>query len=960
MALGSDELYELFLALAPARLAAARHALGHAVLEDKARELQSALIPLAVDAALLGAEGVRALATAAATAAAAPEAALAAALGELERALHELGQSDRSGARIDEAALMDEARRLRELSPDSESPDSESPVTRASGTPPAAEKADHVEAPALSAPSPLERAEELARRVVAEPPEIEELSGVEHWQPALADDMVAAFLDECAERAEGLATRLLELEERGADPELVSEIFRDLHTLKGSSGFAGLHKLNRMAHVAEDLVGELRSGKRTPDRALVDVLLEMLEAVRSILARARAEQPIDVDVADLVARLRDPSLPAHGATPRALDSAADSMAPMTGITPTTAEERAAEPATAAPRVRLGTRARETLRIDFEKVDLLLNLVGEIVLSRGQLAAGQESYSQLLREMTLFRGRLSKALEPLVSSEWAPDLTGTDGHRSAPVALNRRLEASAIEPLLEDLHRIERVFAESTTDLETHVSRLGLAVAELRDTVMKLRMVPIAHLFTKYQRTVRDLSHQLGKQVKVMLSGADTELDKVLVERLDDPLLHLLRNAIDHGIEVPELRERAGKPRAGTLELRALQRGGQIVVLVRDDGAGLDAERLKHKAVEKGLLTPDDADALSEQEAFELIFRPGFSTTEQVSDVSGRGVGMDVVRSTIERLKGGVLVRSELGVGSEFELRLPLTLAITQVLTVRAGSELVALPLDAVASAQTLEDSELEAVAGSPCLRLGEELIPVTDLAMALGLDSDLAVRESKYGSLIVVQVGTERLALSVQHVLGRHEVVIKSLGPLLARTPFAAGATLIGDRMVLVVDLAGVAAHIREPASLTTGASALGSIRAAWRGSQEERKRVKVLVVDDSDAVRETLERELERAGFEVSSAPDGREALELARRTSYDAICTDIMMPKLDGYQLIAALRQLPEYRKTPIVVLSSKDARIDSLRGLDAGADAYLHKPADAGQLIRQLEALLARTMR
>src|SRR5690606_29310317 len=221
-----------------------------------------------------------------------------------------------------------------------------------------------------------------------------------------------------------------------------------------------------------------------------------------------------------------------------------------------------------------------------------------------------------------------------------------------------------------------------------------AVSQLRDTVMKLRMVPIARLFTKYQRTVRERSQTLGKQVRVTLSGAETELDKVLVERLEDPLLHLVRNAVDHGIESPERRRAVGKPEQGLLELEAFQRGGQIVVLVRDDGGGRDANKLKRKAIEGALLSHEAAKELSDQQAFELIFQPGFSTAAQVSDISGRGVGMDVVRAALEKLKGGVVVRSWLGVGTEFELRLPLTLAITQVLAVRVSSELVALPLDA--------------------------------------------------------------------------------------------------------------------------------------------------------------------------------------------------------------------------------------------------------------------------
>ncbi len=429
---------------------------------------------------------------------------------------------------------------------------------------------------------------------------------------------------------------------------------------------------------------------------------------------------------------------------------------------------------------------------------------------------------------------------------------------------------------------------------------------------------------------------------------ETELDKVLVERLEDPLLHLVRNAVDHGVELPERRRSAGKPPVGLVRLGASQRGGQIVVTIEDDGGGMDPGKLKAKAVDKGLLSAEEAEQLDDRGAFDLIFRAGFSTAEQVSDVSGRGVGMDVVRDTISKLKGSIVIDSELGRGSRMELRLPLTLAITQVLAARVGGELVAIPLDAVVSAQATHGEELEPVADGVCLRLGSELVPVVDLARVLGLEREASLGEAGEASVIIVEVGTERLGLLVQHVLGRHEVVIKSLGPLLSRAPCAAGATLIGDRILLVVDLAEVTAYAKG--RVTTPAPVLGKKRAATH-------KARILIAEDSDVIREAIRRELTHAGFEVVAAADGQEALDIAREQSFDAVSTDVMMPKLDGYELTRALRREPRYQSVPIVMVTSKDARIDTLRGYDAGADAYITKPADAGELIRTLDALLAR---
>jgi two-component system chemotaxis sensor kinase CheA len=711
--------------------------------------------------------------------------------------------------------------------------------------------------------------------------------------------MLAAFLDECVERTDSLSERLLRLEQATGDRALIGEIFRDLHTLKGSSAFAGLIKMNRVAHQAEDLLGALRDGRRQVDRPVIDVLLEALDALRTIVALARTGQPIALDVRPLISRLANPAATAPVAT--------------TTTTTATVTPTATAPATTAT-------AQGTLRIEFEKVDHLLNLVGEVVLARGRLSSASEVQTTILREVVTVRKRLA-----------------TDGHG---------LNGSAAS-LGDALERLERVLRETFGEVEMGLGGLGLAVRQLRDTVMKLRMVPIARLFSKYQRTVRELANALGKQISVELQGAETELDKVLVERLEDPLLHLVRNAADHGIEPPDERERAGKPRQGRVVLSASHSGGQIVVSIRDDGRGLDPEKLKRKAIEKGLLSSEEAETLDTEQAYQLIFRAGFSTAEHVSDVSGRGVGMDVVREAISRLKGDVRIQSEVGRGTTLELSLPLTLAITQVLTARAGGELVAIPLDAVVSAQTVEAADLERVATGICIRVGNALLQVVDLADVLGLSGGTTLGDEQPSSVVIVRQGQLELALSVQQVLGRHEVVIKALGPLLAAAPCTAGAALIGERMVLVIDLADVAAR------------ALAGKHAAPRSRPRavSATRARILVAEDSPLIRDAIRRELSRAGFDVTVAEDGEQALQLALEGRFDAISSDVMMPRMDGYELVRALRQEPRYQHVPIVMVTSKDARIDAMKGYDAGADAYLAKPAEADELVRTLDSLLRR---
>ncbi len=848
VALATEELTELFLALVSPRITAARAAVDADDDRERETRLACALVPLAVDAALLGADAVRSLAHATVLATRAPPREIAAALDALEVGAGAVGGG--SGPNASELAVH-------------------TSVLRA-----------HV--PSLQvepAPTPAGTDDDTT------------------WVPQIAEDMIAAFLDECVERLDGLSERLLALEERPEDRELVDEIFRDLHTLKGSSAFAGLKKMNRIAHRAEDRIGELRDGTRVSDRALIDVLLETLDVLRSMVDRARARAPMDQDISDLLVRLENPG------TPRRAPAL---VAPVVEV-----------PGDGARGPRAGA-AQATLRIDFEKVDELLNLVGEVVLARGRLLGAVDEQGGLLREVTQLRKR-------------------------ATGSVSRRVQA----PLVEDLQRTERVLRDSFGDLESGLAGLGQAAGQLRDTVMKLRMVPIARLFTKYQRTVRELSHKLGKELEVKVVGAETELDKVLVERLEDPLLHLVRNAVDHGVEKPEVRERSGKPRAGTVRLVAGHRGGQIVVRIEDDGAGMDPEKLRAKAVEKGILGVDEARALTDAQAYELIFRAGFSTAAAVSDVSGRGVGMDVVRDAIAKLKGTIFIESRLGHGSALELRLPLTLAITQVLAVRAGGEVMAIPLDAVVSAQAITAGELERVGDGVVLRVGDRLIPVVDLGTALGLPEETVIGDDRGASVVIVDVGNERYGLLSRQVLGRHEVVIKSLGPLLAGAPCAAGATLVGDRVLVVVDLGAVVERARAGA---------GSAVLAPSARAKAKRRARVLVAEDSDVIREALRRELTAAGYEVEVASDGAAALELARQRAFDAVSTDVMMPKMDGHAFTRALREDPSYRSVPVVMVTSKDAKIDSLRGIDAGADAYLTKPTDAAELVRTLERLLS----
>jgi two-component system, chemotaxis family, sensor kinase CheA len=869
-----DELWQRFLVEARDEAAALAAAARLAALSTaEQHRLAGALFALRTSAALLGVDAVARAASAAEAsltergAAAwidlrAPLAACAAAIGA---AVETLARPDASGARLDDTRALDEAAAA--LGGDRSSVPAEPPPAAT----PAAPSGDD----AL-------------------------------WVPQVDADMIEPFLEEAAERTEALSQKLLRLESAPGDVELVREIFRDLHTIKGSSAFVGLRRMNRLAHAAEDLVGQLRDGGRAADRSVIDALLGALDALRAILQAATGVDAttgarIDVPIEEPIARLRAPGTAA---------------APAPSTTP------AATPATSAGSA---VDTRQTLRVDFDKLDTLLNLVGELVLARARLHGTIASVSVLARELEglVRRARLSRG----------------------------RLD-------LEDVDRFQRILAELGNDLGGGAGDLDHVSADLRQQVMKLRMLPIARIFTKYHRTVRELSNTLGKRARLEIIGGDTELDKVLIEQLDDPLMHLVRNAVDHGLELPAARHTAGKPDEGVITLSAHHRGNQILVEVRDDGAGIDPARLREKAREKRLASDEELAAMNDSDVLELIFRPGFSTAARVTDVSGRGVGMDVVRDTIQKLSGSIELRSTPGSGTTFTLKLPLTLAIVQVLLVRVAGEDYALPLDSVLRTLAVSSSDVHRVYDREVLFVGDQQVPLIWTAEALEMGDGVPPVDLGGASewpIVLVDAAGETYALAVERLIGKREIVLKSLGALLVDVPCAAGATLIGERVAVILDVVEVVqrALARSPSAVRRPPSA--PERTAEGGTRKAR----ILLAEDSDVVREQLKRVLEAHGYEVVTARDGAEALDIANRDplGFDLVSTDVMMPKLDGYELTRALRQHPRHRDVPLIMVTSKGEHLDRVRGFDAGVDEYMTKPLDGGELVRAVDRCLGR---
>ncbi|WP_028534346.1 hybrid sensor histidine kinase/response regulator [Paludibacterium yongneupense] len=546
------------------------------------------------------------------------------------------------------------------------------------------------------------------------------------------------------------------------------------------------------------------------------------------------------------------------------------------------------------------KSPDTVRVPMSKLDELIKLMGEVVSSHGRL-----------------RQRLddSRALERSALSE---GLSASGRARLHTFTQQLKDDVLAQERLMDELH--------------------GKALV--------MRMLPLSGIFEALPRRVRELGRSMGKEVECTVEGLDIELDRQLIDRLSDPLLHLLRNAVDHGIESVEQRERAGKPRHGRVHLSARQDGGCVVIDIRDDGAGIDIGALRDKAVRKELMSQEAAQALSDPEVVDLIFVPGFSTSAIITDVSGRGVGMDVVkRCVIDELQGAVAIDTRTGAGTTFSLRLPPSLAVMRVLLVSAGGKLFGFSAQQLAQLWQLPEERLLTVAGRRVVAVDNEFIPVVGLADLMCLPTR-GTSSAVDVLLVVVRVRNEKLALRVDALVDEHDRVLKPLPAHLAHLDMVAGIVVTGRNELVSV--------LHAPALLERARHARADVRL--HDDMASPSRPRILVVDDSLNTREIEKDVLEAHGYHVTLAEDGRDGLYKARNGDFDAILTDVEMPNMDGFTLTTLLREEERYRTVPIIIITSRQKEEDRRRGIQVGADAYIVKgDFDQGHLIEILQSIL-----
>ncbi|GAA8933625.1 chemotaxis histidine kinase/response regulator CheAY2 [Helicobacter pylori] len=782
-------------------------------------------------------------------------------------------------------------------------------------------------------------------------------------------EIMEDFLIEAFEMNEQLDQDLVELEHNPEDLDLLNRIFRVAHTIKGSSSFLNLNILTHLTHNMEDVLNRARKGeiKITPD--IMDVVLRSIDLMKTLLVTIRdtgsdtnngKENEIEEAVKQLQAITSQNLESAKEGTKEAPKKESQEEVKEENTkenqenkakAPTAENSASDNPLADEPDLDYANMSAEEVEAEIER---LLNKRQE---------ADKERRAQKKQEAKPKQEVAPKTETPKAETPKAPKTetktkakADTEENKAPSIGVEqtvrvdvRRLDhlMNLIGELVLGKNRLIRIYGDVEErydgekfleELNQVVSSISAVTTDLQLAVMKTRMQPVGKVFNKFPRMVRDLSRELGKSIELIIEGEETELDKSIVEEIGDPLIHIIRNSCDHGIEPLEERRRLNKSETGKVQLSAYNEGNHIVIKISDDGKGLDPVMLKEKAIEKGVISERDAEGMSDREAFNLIFKPGFSTAKVVSNVSGRGVGMDVVKTNIEKLNGIIEIDSEVGVGTTQKLKIPLTLAIIQALLVGVQEEYYAIPLSSVLETVRISQDEIYTVDGKSVLRLRDEVLSLVRLSDIFKVDAILESNSDVY--VVIIGLADQKIGVIVDYLIGQEEVVIKSLGYYLKNTRGIAGATVRGDgKITLIVD---VGAMMDMAKSIKVNITTLMNESENMKSKNSPSDYI-VLAIDDSSTDRAIIRKCLKPLGITLLEASNGLEGLEMLKNgdKTPDAILVDIEMPKMDGYTFASEVRKYNKFKNLPLIAVTSRVTKTDRMRGVESGMTEYITKP-------------------
>jgi two-component system chemotaxis sensor kinase CheA len=736
------------------------------------------------------------------------------------------------------------------------------------------------------------------------------------------------FKNEGADHIQRLEDSFLRLETEPLNGAVLEEAFREAHSLKGAAHMLGLSGVETLSHRIEDILGSAKKGSVRLSSEVIDRFCKGLDALRSLVKEAVTGEPSGVIVSDALEQLTMSPESAPACLGKGVQSSVieeDDSAIRIPHEPSARHIEIKEPAFGEFRI-------DTIRVETHKLDKLMSQTGELNVTKLRVA---QRLADIEDVMMLWENLLKNIAEFGVRNSELKKENNSAFH----------IPHSAIEKLGALLNTLKNA-------VYTDSSRLGLIAAELEDSISRIRLMPLSTIFNLFQRMARDLAKEKAKDIQLIIEGGDTAADKRIIEEMKDPLMHMVRNAVDHGIETPVERERKNKPRTGTITLKAYQTPANVVIEVSDDGQGLDIEAIKRSALKRKMINENELSAMPPSQIQALIFASGVSTSTFVSDVSGRGVGLDVVRANVERLKGTIHIESLPDRGCTIRIQLPLTLATSRVMIVTVNNMKYALPVEHIQTTCLINRKDVFTIEGRRTIVFDKLPVPVAELSELLELKGANPVSkghmpQSETLPCIIISTGDDKLGLFVKELLDEQEVVLKQYSSILKRARNISGSSILGTGEVCMV---------LNPYDLIKSAKKKGAPIAQEKAGAEEEAPQSILVAEDSITVRTQMKRILEGAGYEVAVAVDGLEAFNKLGSRPFDALVSDILMPNMDGLTLTEKIRQDKKYKEMPVILVTSLASDEDRQRGMEAGANAYITKPSfDQKVLLDTLRRLI-----
>jgi chemosensory pili system protein ChpA (sensor histidine kinase/response regulator) len=794
-------------------------------------------------------------------------------------------------------------------------------------------------------------------------------------------ELLEGFLIEAEDYLDTIGQLLPELSENTQQSSQLQQIRRSVHTLKGAAGVVGLQTVSLLAHRMEDVLDDLYDGRIMLSSQIKEIMFSTFDLLEDFLRDKKAQGQIDSqaqalyqiydDISGIDTTVQQDVLVTNQNLNESEESyqhdsdfqAGEEIQPYRDVVDNEATKGA-------------NQQQELIRVPIHRLDEIVRLVGELVINRSIFEQHLANLLHQVEELHLSIDRLQRTSTTIETQYEVSALVG--GHSTISTnkgfGLSRAgadwsgiVEFDELEfDRYSDFHLMSRDLTETSADIgalgtefrellgefDSYLTRQNRLTSEIQDKLMHFRMIPLSSLSTRLHRAVRVTAKQRNKEVCLIIDGEEVQFDKRMLDELNEALLHILRNSVDHGIESPTERESVGKSCEGTIRLHAFREGTQIVVKIKDDGAGLNPQRIRVKAVQNGLISDAEIESWTDEQLYTLIFSPGFSTAQEVSEVSGRGVGMDIVHEIITKLKGRIAIESTQGVGITLTMRLPITLALAQVLLVLVNNQTFAIPLADVLQVFYIELYEIETVSNMQVISIDGKIIQVVWLAEALNITSGQSSNEGRL-PVIITQIGEQQIALIVDQLQGGRDVVVKTLGAHLHHIYGLIGSTLMGDGSIVLILNSNELIHDKGS---SLSAQNVNRLPQMTRTS----KAFEILIVDDSFSVRRVVANLVKKAGWEPILAKNGLEALEIIQRAVRlpDLILLDVEMPQMDGYELTSTLRANSDYQNLPIVMLTSRAGEKHRQKAFEVGATEYMIKPYRDSVLLSLINHLISQS--